>query len=137
MNPVATYQRRAVEGATPIGLMVLLYQAMVVHLRKAIAAMETDAHLAQQIEARTRALHRVLGITGELRSLLREDGGDLARYLEAFYALCQQQVLQAVAQRDPEPLRALLPLCSRILEAWRQLEERPAAAASETATWTA
>ncbi|MGH9467392.1 MAG: flagellar export chaperone FliS [Terriglobales bacterium] len=137
MNPVATYQRRAVEGATPIGLMVLLYQAMVVQLRKAIAAMETEGHVAKQIEARTHALHRVLGITGELKSLLREDGGELARHLAAFYTLCQQQVLQAVAQRDPEPLRALLPQCSRILDAWRQLEERPAAAASGTATWTA
>lgn len=138
MNPAAAYQRRAIEGASPIGLIVLLYQAAVVELRRALAAMETDAETPRQIEVRTQALNRVLALVGELKGVLDYNrGGEVARNFARFYQLAERLVVQAGFQRDPAPLRELLEQFVAILRAWREVEARPPAAAQVQAAWSA
>lgn len=137
MNAAAAYQRRSVEGTTPIGLIVLMYQAAVVDFRKAIGAMEVVPNGAREIEARTRALHHLLAIVGELkRALDFERGGEVARNFQRLYLLTERLVLQASHDRDPQPLRELLEQYNLILAAWRQAEARPASPVAQAA-WSA
>src|SRR6185437_4986222 len=51
-DAAAAYRRRSIEGSSPVGLIVLLYQGVTVDLRRAIAAIE-HGRRADDIEART------------------------------------------------------------------------------------
>lgn len=138
MNPAAAYKRRAIESASPIGLVVLLYQAAVVDLRRALAAMENDPDAPRQIEVRTQACNRVLAIVGELKGVLNYDsGGEVARNFSRFYQLAERLIVQASFQRDPEPVREMLQQFVILLNAWREVEARPMAAAQVPAAWSA
>ncbi|HUX65978.1 MAG TPA: flagellar export chaperone FliS [Terriglobales bacterium] len=121
MNAATTYHRRALEGATPVGLIVLLYQAAVVSLRRGIAAME-----AGDIEVRTQALNRVLALVGELKASLNYDrGGEVALQFARFYQLADRLVMQASFQQDAQPLRDLLDPMVQIRDAWQQVDALP------------
>lgn len=129
MNAATTYQRRAMESATPVGLVVLLYQAAVMALRRGIAAME-----AGDIEARTRALNRVLALVSELKAALNyESGGEVARQFARFYALAERLVMQASCQQDAQPLRDLLEPMVQIRDAWQQADTLPTTRAFDPA----
>ncbi|MGH9482667.1 MAG: flagellar export chaperone FliS [Terriglobales bacterium] len=121
MDAANTYHRRAAAGATPVGLIVLLYQAAVVALRRGIAAMD-----AGDIEARTLALNRVLALVAELKASLNyETGGEVARQFARFYHLAERLILQASCQKDAEPLRELLEQFVRVRDAWQQVDKLP------------
>lgn len=138
MNAASTYQRRAIEGASPVGLVVLLYQGAVVQLRRAIGAMEAQPPSVRNIEIRTSALNRVLAIIGELQRVLDfQRGGEIARNFDRFYRLAQTAIMQAVTHNDAQPLRELLPQIEKILQAWRSVETRPPAPPAGAAAWTA
>jgi flagellar protein FliS len=134
MDAATAYRRRAVEGATPIGLIVLLYQGAVVELRKGLAALQ-----ARDIEARTNAFRRVLAIVGELkRSLDFERGGEVAHNFARFYRLAERIILDCSVRQEPGQLPELLEQFELILAAWRQVEGRPAPATGQlSAAWQA
>lgn len=126
MDPASSYRRGAVEGNTPVGLIVLLYQHAVVSLRRGIAALH-----AGDIEARTRALNHVLRLIGELKSVLDfERGGEVARQLALFYQVAERTILEASCRQDPQPLEQLLEPLVSLQEAWSQVDAQPPAAAS-------
>ncbi|MGH9488541.1 MAG: flagellar export chaperone FliS [Terriglobales bacterium] len=138
MHPATTYQRHAIETASPVGLVVLLYQAAVADLRRALAATEAVPNTVREIEARTKALNHLFAIVGELkREVDLKRGGEVARNLQHFYVLSERLILQAGAQRDPQILRELIEHFSRILAAWRQVEARPPAAPAAQTAWSA
>lgn len=121
MNAASSYQRNSLEGASPIGLVVLLYQHGAAGLRRAIAALR-----AGEVEARTNALHRVLAIVAELKSVLDfEHGGVVARQFAQFYSLAERMILDASCRQDAEPLEELLGQFERIQAAWQQVDSRP------------
>lgn len=121
MDSAITHHRQAAEGGTPIGLIVLLYQAAVVALRRGIAAMD-----AGDVEARTTALNRVLALISELQASLDfEQGGEVARQFARFYHLSERLILQASCQKEAEPLRQLLEQFVRVRDAWQQMDKLP------------
>lgn len=138
MNAATAYQNSSIASASPVGLVILLYQGALVQLRRAIAAMDAQPNSIRDIEIRTSALNRVLAIVGELQRILDfERGGEVARNFDRFYRLTQTAILSAVTQREAQPLRDILPLFQNILEAWRTAESRPQAAPGASAAWTA
>ena len=127
MDPAATYRRRTLESATPMGLVVLLYQAAITSLHRGLAAME-----AGDIEKRTQSLNHVLAVIAELKSALNfERGGAVARQFALFYAMAERQILDASCRQDPEPLRSLLGPFGEIQRAWQQADARPRPGAAE------
>jgi flagellar protein FliS len=126
MDAATAYQRRALESASPIGLIVLLYQAAGQQLRRALAAMDCG-----DIEARTSALNRVLAIVGELRAVLDyERGGEVARQFARFYYSSERALMDAACRQDPAPLRDLLNSFQQVQEAWRRADALPPGAHS-------
>jgi len=137
MDAATAYRRRAIEGSSPVGLIVLLYQGVTVDLRRAIAAIE-HGRRSDDIEARTNALNRVLALVGELRGALNfERGGEIARQFERFFRLAERLVLQASFDHDAAPLRELLEQFSAIRDAWRQVDAAPAAGQPMAAPYAA
>ena len=73
-NPAQEYRKRAVEGASPVGLVVLLYGGAVTNLMRAIAAVD-----AGNVEKRVEELNKALAIIAQLQGTLDfEKGGAVA-----------------------------------------------------------
>lgn len=59
-NPAKAYRQFSVEGASPVGLVVMLYERAIADLQRATTAVE-----AHDIELRTKHLDHFLGVIAE------------------------------------------------------------------------
>lgn len=126
MDAASAYQRRALESASPIGLIVLLYQAACQDLRRGIAALERG-----EVETRVAALNRVLAIVTELKAVLDfERGAEAAQLFARFYRSAEHTILDASCRQDAAPLRDLLDSFLSVQEAWRRADALPPGAVS-------
>jgi flagellar protein FliS len=117
-NPAFEYRKRSVEGASPIGLVVLLYGGAITALMRAISAIE-----ANNIEKRVSELNKVLDILAELQGTLDFDkGGAVAQQLEKFYVVTRSQVLEASIKNSKPILEELVKHMTGIKEAWQLVE---------------
>lgn len=117
-NPASEYRKRAVEGASPVGLVVLLYGGAITGLMRAISAIE-----ANNIEKRVNELNKVLAILAELEGTLDfEKGGAVADHLKKYYIVLRSQVLEASIKNSKTILEELVKNMSGIKEAWQQVE---------------
>src|SRR5208283_996348 len=90
-HPALAYRQISVQSATPLGLVVMLYDGAIAALLRAIAAIE-----ARDIEKKCHHLNRALAIIMQLEGTLNiEQGSDVARNLQAFYAYARAQTMKA------------------------------------------
>src|SRR5258707_694415 len=88
---MATYQQHSLDGASPVDLVVALYDGVIRFLYAAIAAVESG-----DIRGRRVAVKRALAILIHLQARLRMDiGGRPAQVLSEFYASMFALILQA------------------------------------------
>jgi flagellar protein FliS len=117
-NAASEYRKRAVEGASPVGLVVLLYGGAITALMRAISAIE-----ANSIEKRVHELNKVLAILAELQGTLDfEKGGAVAQQLEKYYVVLRTQVLEASIKNSKPILEDLVKNMTGIKQAWQQAE---------------
>jgi len=117
-NAASEYRKRSVEGASPVGLVVLLYGGMITSLMRAIAAVE-----AGNIEKRVNELNKVLAMLAELQGTLDfEKGGAVAQQLEVFYTVVRSQILEASIKNSKPLLEELVKHMTAVKEAWQQVE---------------
>jgi flagellar secretion chaperone FliS len=120
------YQEAAVRNASTVELVIMLYDILARDLHGAIEAMDTS-----NIEARTAKLkHGFLALQQLEGTLNLEEGGDFASNLSRFYSMTRAQMMKAQVQRDPEILQELIQLLFSVREAWVEVNNRPAVAAS-------
>jgi flagellar protein FliS len=118
MNPALEYRKRAVESASPVGLVALLYGGAITFLSRAVAAMD-----ANNVERRAAELNRVLDIVAELQGTLNfEKGGTVARQLEKFYVMIRRQILEASIKQSKPMLEQTITMMSSMKQAWEQVE---------------
>jgi flagellar protein FliS len=117
-HPALTYRQVAIQGATPVGLVVMLYDGAIAWLQRAITAIE-----AHDIEKKSVRLNRALSIIVQLESVLNFDqGGEIAQNLKRFYGHARTSVLQASIKNSKEILTSLIQQFSELREAWQQVE---------------
>jgi flagellar secretion chaperone FliS len=117
-NAASEYRKRSVEGASPVGLVVLLYGGAITALMRAISAVE-----AGDIERRVNELNKVLAILAELQGTLDfEKGGAVAQQLELFYKVMRSQVLEASIKMSKPMLEDLVKHMTSIKESWQVVE---------------
>jgi flagellar protein FliS len=117
-NPAHEYRKRAVESASPVGLVVLLYGGAVTNLMRAIAAIE-----AGNVEKRVLELNKALDIIAQLQGTLDfEKGGAVAAQLDKFYHVMRSQILEASIKNSKPLLEDLVKHMSSLKEAWQQVE---------------
>ena len=121
-NPALnTYRQFSVQGSTPLGLIVMLYDGAIAALRRAVSAME-----AGDIPRKCNQLNRALAIIAQLEGTLNfERGGEVARTLKYLYTYTRGQVLKANIENSPELLCALIEKLSTVREAWCEADRRP------------
>jgi flagellar secretion chaperone FliS len=118
MDPRTAYREAEVRGATPVGLVIMLYEQAIEDLRQALKAIDEN-----KIELRTNRINHAIDVIARLQVTLdTENGGDVARNLVKFYEelranLCKAQfaVSKTILQQQITDLLSLR-------EAWIEVD---------------
>ncbi|HUD22289.1 MAG TPA: flagellar export chaperone FliS, partial [Acidobacteriaceae bacterium] len=121
MNPTElAYRKTAVEGASGFGLLIALYDTLVGNLRRA-----ADAQRKNDIPTRCHEINHALLVIGYLEDWIdRENGGELARKLVAFYTNLRATLIEAQARKSAEVLEREMAVILAIRGTWQDLELR-------------
>jgi len=120
-HPAHAYRQFSVQGATPLGLVVMLYDGAIAAMQRAVMAIE-----AHHIEEKCQHLNRALAIIVQLEGTLNfELGGNAAQTLKSFYMYARAQAIKAHIENSPQILRSLIEKFAIVREAWYQADHRP------------
>lgn len=127
-DPARAYRESAVRGASPVGLIVMLYEEVLRTLRRAQRAIQQN-----DIEARTLALSHVLDIVGHLQSTLDfGQGGEVANNLSRFYNVVRAKIFEANLQSSSEILELLSKEFSLFINTWQQVDRAVTSSAAQS-----
>jgi flagellar secretion chaperone FliS len=108
----------AVRGASPVQLVIRLYEQAIEDVRRAIVAMEKG-----EIEGRTRAINHALKVIGHLQGTLdMEHGGEVAINLSRFYNALRTALLEAQFKQSSRILEQQVSQLVLVHEAWQEVE---------------
>jgi len=118
MNPQLSYREAAVRGASPVRLVILLYEQVIEDLRRAVASQRRG-----DIEARTREINHAVLVIGHLQSSLdKNQGGQVALNLERFYSQLKAGLVEAQCQQSQALLEQQISHLMLVHEAWCEIE---------------
>jgi flagellar protein FliS len=125
-HPAQAYRQFSVQGATPLGLVVMLYDGAIAAMHRAVSAIE-----ARDIQKKCTNLNCAQAIILQLEGTLNfEVGGEVAQTLKALYVHARAQMLKANIENSPEILSSLIEKISTVREAWYEADHRPSTSPS-------
>jgi flagellar secretion chaperone FliS len=116
---VQEYQKGAVNGASPVQLVIMLYDG-------ALRFMESGKHFmqAKEVEKQNNSLQRAQKIVMELMACLdMHNGGDIAKNLLGLYTYCLEQLVEANLKDDPSGIDRTIRIFSELRESWVEIEK--------------
>lgn len=117
----STYRNCSISGASPIGLMIALFDRLVADFQRAADALRRD-----DIESRCKEMNHAALVLARLESWLdMESGGEAARDLARFYAHLRAKMLEGSAKKSAEIIEAEIGLILHVRAAWQQLDLLP------------
>jgi flagellar protein FliS len=118
MDARFSYREAAVRGASPVRLVICLYEQAIEDLRRAVIAQEKGS-----IEARTREINHALIVIAQLQgSLDMERGGEVALNLGRFYSTVRTGLCEAQVQQSTRLIERQLSQLVTVYEAWLEVE---------------
>lgn len=126
-NGLDRYKRSAVDGASPIRLIVMLYDGALKNLEQGKAAM-ADRDIFTQNEKIKRAQECVSEL---ISSLNMEAGGEVAQNLLSLYTFIYNTLFEANVNDDPEMLDQCAELLSDLRSSWAELDAQGVSAPEE------
>jgi flagellar secretion chaperone FliS len=118
MNPRRTYREAAVAGASPVRLIIMLYEQVLEDLGRALTALRQG-----DIESRAREINHAILVIGHLQaSLDMERGGKVAGNLERFYGQIRAGLVEAHARQSASLLERRIADLLQVHEAWCEIE---------------
>jgi flagellar secretion chaperone FliS len=124
MNPRNSYREAAVRGASPVRLVICLYEQAIEDLRRALIALEK-----KDIAERTRAVNHALMVIGQLEGTLdMHGGGEVALNLQRFYTAVRAGLIDAQCKQSAAILEQQIALLVEVLDAWLEVERATTAA---------
>ncbi len=115
MNPAQAYVGQMVATASPERLLVMLYDRLLLDLRRGLEAQQTGDHAG----AGGHLVH-AQDIVLELTASLRTDVWDGAANLAALYDWLHRELVRANVSRDTGVTEACLGVVEPLAEAWRE-----------------
>jgi flagellar protein FliS len=115
------YREAAVLTASPVQLVVMLYDGIERFLRQAEAVMGEGA--VAQCNDR---MQKAEAIIDELIATLDKSAGQVAERLEGIYVFCKRLLMEARIERDPGKCEQVRKLLRPLRDAWAELAERGA-----------
>jgi flagellar secretion chaperone FliS len=114
-----SYREAAVRGASPVRLVICLYEQAIEDLRQAVVALEKG-----DIELRTRKINHATIVIGQLEGTLDMDrGGEVARNLQRFYAVVRAGLIEAQLKQSARILEQQISQLVLVYEAWLEVEQ--------------
>lgn len=115
------YREMQVRTASPVGLVVQLYDAAIGKLRLA-----KEHHDAGHVAERASMVSLVLAILAELRGALdHEKGGDISRNLDALYLFAADRIVEFNLSGRREACDEALTVLEPLRSAWVEIAQRP------------
>jgi flagellar secretion chaperone FliS len=122
MDARSSYREATVRGASPVRLVISLYEQAIEDLRRAVIAMDKGA-----IEVRTREINHALMVIAQLQgSLDMERGGEVAKNLARFYAIVRAGLAEAQLKQSSILLEQQISQLAEVHEAWLEVERATA-----------
>jgi len=117
-NNAKDYLHAAVAGASPVGLVVLLYERLITDLTRALAAMEKG-----DMETRVAQINHAFLILGQLEgSLDSSQAPEAARTQAHFYSVARAKIFEAQLKSDRKLLEEQIALFNEVRVAWEQVD---------------
>ncbi|HUI83930.1 MAG TPA: flagellar export chaperone FliS [Candidatus Binatia bacterium] len=131
------YRDSTARGAPPLELVILLYDAAIGDMQRALAAMQKS-----DIESRSAEIGHALMVLQQLQGTLDfEHGGNAAMQFERFYNLVRAKLLEAQMRGSPELMRQQIRYLSEVRDCWLQakrlLQPVPIADGGSKSEWSA
>jgi flagellar secretion chaperone FliS len=118
MDARTLYREAAVRGASPVRLVICLYEQAIEDLRRAVIALEKG-----NIEERTRHINHALMVIAQLQgSLDMPHGGEVARNLQRFYTVIRAGLIEAQLKQSSGILEKQISQLTLVMEAWLEVE---------------
>lgn len=112
----------AVYGASPVGIIVMLYEGAIKALKQAERAMEE-----QRFDVKSAMISKTIDILDGLREVLDfQQGGEISQNLSDLYLYMKSRLSVANLKNDPAILVEVQGLLEDILSAWKQVEKTAA-----------
>jgi flagellar protein FliS len=116
-----SYRKSAIEGASSIGLIIVLFDTLAGNLRRAAAAIRKD-----DIEKRCRELNHAALVLGQLESWIDiNQGGESAQTLTRFYAYLRAKMMEAAVTKSASLLETQIDMILHVRSAWQKLDVGP------------
>lgn len=114
---VDEYRKQAVSTASPLELIIMLYDAALRHCESGLKAMEKG-----DIEEQNKHLTKAQTLLTELvASLDMERGGEIAQNLFGLYSFCLNSLLEANVHDSQEPVLQVIHVLTELRTAWDQI----------------
>jgi flagellar secretion chaperone FliS len=122
-----SYRKSAIEGASSIGLIIVLFDTVAGDLRRAAAAIRQN-----DIERRCRELDHASLVIAQLESWIdMSNGGESAQTLAAFYAQLRAKMMEAAGSKSAELLETQIEIIMQVRSAWQKLDTGTLAVSAE------
>lgn len=111
------YQKQQVNGASPIQLVVMLYDG-------ALRFMEAGKHAVvnKNLEKQNYYIQKSQRIVTELMATLdMQQGGEVAKNLFALYGYVLNELVTANVEDQPEPIERAIRVFSELRDSWAQI----------------
>lgn len=123
---VHEYRKQSVNGASPLQLIIMLYDGALRFMEAGRAAM-----VARDLQKQNTSLQKAQQIILELTACLdMRQGGEIAQNLFALYTFSYNQLVSANIEDRPELIDGAMRTMRDLRESWVELEERTKTGAS-------
>jgi flagellar secretion chaperone FliS len=124
------YREVAIKTASPLQLVVMLYDAAICCIQEAREQMER-----KEIAGRSRSVNKCIAIISELQACLNlKAGGEIAVSLNRLYDYMKGRIFRANVEQTSQPLTEVETLLENLRSAWVELVSQAPAAATPSAT---
>jgi len=111
------YRKQTVTSASPVQLVIMLYDAAIRHCE-----IGKQAIIAERYEIQNDHLTKAQRIITELMcSLDMEKGGEISQNLLGLYTYCNNQLVAANIDDNPDLVDGAVSVLIELREAWRQI----------------
>jgi flagellar protein FliS len=123
-NPQEVYLKRWLETASPVEIVIALYQKMEQLLEDIIKLYEEEGEnrdTKKEIELANRVSEILYYLKGTLDL---KKGGEVAKGLNQFYGICITQLSKAMVEKNVELYKDLLKAIKEMRDGWEQVSKK-------------
>lgn len=120
MTGYQTYQGNQVDGAGPLGLVLLTYESLFKSLGQARLAIQAGDMMAEAKHT-SRAMEALIELS---TSLNMEEGGQVAQGLASLYVYMMNRLTEGLCSGSTEYVDEVMKLVQKLREGWTQLSSQ-------------